>query len=83
MTEMQCAQYGIIVSDQNYRSVWPTSREPPPGWSFTRYVGTQAEMQELVLQEFVPTAPSMHIPRDRRYRDTSFEATYFDDTPRT
>ena len=77
MTETENAEYGVIVSDQHFYSVWTTRRDPPPGWHFTRHVGTQSEMQALVQQkqEFVATTPSMHIGEDRRYRDTFFALT--------
>ena len=71
MKEPSNTEYGVIVSDQHYYSVWPTRREPPPGWSFTKHTGTCAEMQDLVRQDFVATTRSVSIGPQSMLHETT------------
>ncbi len=61
MNDIDTAEYGIVVNDALQYSIWPTHLALPAGYKFAGTVGTRAEMQELVSQEFVETAPCTYI----------------------
>ena len=70
MTAIKGAEFGVVVSDERYFSVWPMHRRLPSGWHFTGPTGTKAEMQELVEQQFVPTIPSTYLTPERQFRNS-------------
>jgi len=70
MTTIKGAEFGVVVSDEQYFSVWPTHRKLPFGWHFTGPTGTRAEMQQLVEQQFVPTIPSTCLTPERQFRNS-------------
>jgi uncharacterized protein YbdZ (MbtH family) len=71
MTASRDAEFGVVFSDAQYFSVWLTHRKLPFGWHFTGPTGTQAEMQALVEQQFVP----IRTTRSRTGGATSVNAT--------
>ncbi len=79
MQDVQSSVFGIIINDDQEYTVWPVHRQPPQGWSFTPAQGTRAAMQACVEQQFVPTAPSVPVDLDRRYRSAEWAAAEFDD----
>jgi uncharacterized protein YbdZ (MbtH family) len=70
MTAIKGAEFGVVVSDEQVFSVWPTRRKLPLGWHFTGPTGTQAEMQGLVEQQFVPTIPSTYLTPESQFRNS-------------
>lgn len=70
MNEMDSAEYGIVVNQELQYSIWPTHLPLPQGFKFAGTAGTRAEMLELLSQQFVETAPSTYIPRDRRFGES-------------
>ena len=79
MQNVRTANFGIITNDDQHCTVWPAHEKPPSGWRFTAARGTKAEMQARVDQQFVPTAPAMHIELDRRYKDAEWAEAEFED----
>ena len=69
MSDIDTAEYGIVVNQELQYSIWPTHLGLPSGYKFAGTVGTQAEMQELLSQQFVETAPSTYV-RDVRFGDS-------------
>lgn len=65
MNDADSAEYGIVMNQSLQYSIWPTHLERPGGYKFAGTVGTRAEMQELVSQQFVETAPSTYIREQR------------------
>ena len=70
MTAINGAEFGVVVSDEQYFSVWPTHRKLPFGWHFTGPTGTRAEMQQLVEQQFVSTISSTRLTPERQFRNS-------------
>jgi MbtH protein len=69
--------FGIVCNEEQQFSIWPAHLAPPLGYRFAGPTGTRAEMQALVEQQFVATAPSMHIAQDQRLRDTNWVVSDF------
>ena len=65
MNDIDTAEYGIVVNQALQYSIWPTHLELPSGYKFAGSVGTRAEMQELVSQHFVETAPCTYVREQR------------------
>lgn len=65
MNDTDTAEYGIVVNQELQYSLWPTHIALPAGYKFAGAAGTRTEMQELLSQQFVETAPSTYI-RDQR-----------------
>ena len=65
MDDIDIAEYGIVVNQALQYSIWPTHLALPSGYKFAGTVGTRAEMQELVSQQFVETAPGTYIREQR------------------
>lgn len=58
--------FAIIVNGSNEFGVWPTPWKLPAGWRFTGPTGTRSEMEELLRQQFVETAPAPFIAQAKR-----------------
>ena len=58
---MDC--FAIIVNGSNEFGVWPMQWKLPQGWNFIGPTGTRSEMEELLRQQFVETAPAPFIAR--------------------
>jgi len=69
-------EFGIIVNEEHQFILWPTHHVLPLGWRFTGLRGTQAEMAELLLEQFVETTPGTHSTPD-----SHFSASQWADTP--
>jgi uncharacterized protein YbdZ (MbtH family) len=65
MSDIDTAEYGIVVNEALQYSLWPTHVGLPRGYKFAGTVGTRAEMQELLSQQFVETAPCTYIREQR------------------
>jgi len=61
MKNIEAAEFGIVVNAEQQFSIWPTHLMLPPGCSFAGPMGTKAEMQALVQQQFIETVPSTYI----------------------
>ena len=72
MNNVDSAEYGIVVNQELQYSIWPTHLGLPSGYKFAGTVGTRAEMQELLSQQFVETAPSTYIARDKRFGESKW-----------
>lgn len=71
MSNIDTAEYGIVVNQALQYSIWPTHLGLPSGYKFAGSVGTRAEMQELVSQQFVETAPCTYI-REQRFGESKW-----------
>lgn len=69
MSDIDTAEYGIVVNQELQYSIWPTQLGLPSGYKFAGTVGTRAELEELLSQQFVETAPSTYI-RDIRFGES-------------
>lgn len=65
MSDIDTAEYGIVVNQELQYSIWPTHLKLPSSHKFAGTVGTRAEMQELLSQQFVETAPCTYIREQR------------------
>lgn len=60
-------EFGIVKGEVEY-SVWPTRHPLPAGYTYTGPVGTRAEMETLLAQQFVETTPAGYF--QSRFSDT-------------
>lgn len=67
MSKSKSVVYGVVINDEHQFSLWPTHRRLPPGWHFTGPTGTQAEMRELMRQQFIETVPATYIAAGKRF----------------
>jgi uncharacterized protein YbdZ (MbtH family) len=52
MSDIDTAEYGIVVNQELQYSIWPTHLGLPSGYKFAGTVGTRAEMQVSVISQF-------------------------------
>ena len=79
MQNIEHADFGIIINDDQHCAVWPAQDTPPDGWRFIAARGTRAAMQARVDQQFIPTAPAIPVEWDWRYRNAEWAAAEFGD----
>jgi MbtH protein len=70
MGNIEFAEFGIVVNEEQQFSVWPTHLRLPPGCRFAGPVGTNLEMQALIQQQFIETTPATYITPDGRFRNS-------------
>jgi MbtH protein len=68
MRNVEIMEFGVIVNEEQQFGVWPTHLKLPAGYRFAGPTGTQTEMQELVAQQFVETAPATYITPEEQFR---------------
>jgi uncharacterized protein YbdZ (MbtH family) len=56
---MDGAEYAVVKCEMQY-DIWPTARTLPLGYSYAGPVGTRAEMQSLLSQQFVETTAATY-----------------------
>lgn len=61
-------EYDVVRSEMQY-SIWPMDHPLPSGYSYAGPVGTLAEMETLLAQQFVETAAAHY------YKSTAFGET--------
>jgi uncharacterized protein YbdZ (MbtH family) len=59
MNTIDDADYAIVKCEMQY-NIWPTAQALPPGYSFTGPVGTRAEMEALLSDQFVETTAASY-----------------------
>ena len=52
-------EYAIVKCEMRY-SIWPTEEPLPPGYSCAGPVGTRAEMEALLSQQFAETVAASY-----------------------
>mgnify|MGYP003546711679 FL=1 len=68
MRNVDIVEFGVIVNEEQQFGVWPTHLKLPTGYRFAGPTGTQTEMQELVAQQFVETAPATYTTPEEQFR---------------
>jgi uncharacterized protein YbdZ (MbtH family) len=59
MNTMDDAEYAVVKCEMQY-NIWPTSQPLPVGYSYAGPVGTRAEMEALLSQQFVETTAASY-----------------------
>jgi uncharacterized protein YbdZ (MbtH family) len=62
MNDVDEADFGIAVHAEHTHlmCVWPLYRSLPAGYVLAPHRGTRAQMDSLMVQQFVDTAPARH-----------------------
>lgn len=47
----------VVVNDEEQYSIWPESREPPPGWRDAGKTGTREECLDYIKQVWTDMRP--------------------------
>jgi uncharacterized protein YbdZ (MbtH family) len=63
-------EYAIVKYEMRY-SIWPTDRPLPVGYSCAGPVGTRAEMEALLSQQFAETVAATY-PRSAGFAETNW-----------
>jgi uncharacterized protein YbdZ (MbtH family) len=70
MSNIEIAEFGIVVNEEQQFSVWPLHLKLMPGCRFAGPVGTITEMQALVQQQFIETIPATYNTLEERFRNS-------------
>jgi uncharacterized protein YbdZ (MbtH family) len=65
-------EYAIVKCEMRY-SIWPTEQPLPAGYSCAGPVGTRAEMEALLSQQFAETVAASY-PRTAGFGETNWAA---------
>jgi uncharacterized protein YbdZ (MbtH family) len=58
MNAADATPYAIVVSQEQQYNIWPLHHPLPAGFRLSGQVGTRAEMETLLAQQFVETTPA-------------------------
>jgi uncharacterized protein YbdZ (MbtH family) len=70
MDTMDDAEYAVVKCEMQY-NIWPTAQMLPVGYSYAGPVGTRAEMQAMLSQQFVETTAATYC-RSGGFIETSW-----------
>lgn len=63
-------EYGIVRCEMVFH-IWPTDQQLPAGYSYAGPVGTRAEMEALLSQQFEETVAATY-PRSAGFTETNW-----------